>query len=98
MSTSKQGDLPVFCNFHCPISAFFVYRGRIYPARQRDPCARRVERPAGVGCHSIVVSGFDQRCALTQTEGAGNLLSLSKMESADLIQTKGFGSSLCSRI
>ena len=34
--------------------------------------------------------------ALTQTEGAGNLASLSKISAAGLVQTKGLGSALCS--
>jgi hypothetical protein len=36
--------------------------------------------------------------ALTQTEGSGSLLSLSKMALAGLVQTNGFGSPLCSRM
>jgi transposase len=36
--------------------------------------------------------------ALAQTEGAGSRLSLSRMVSAGLVQMKGLGSSLCSRI
>lgn len=38
------------------------------------------------------------RCASarSQTEGAGNLASLSKISAAGLVQTKGLGSALCS--
>ena len=47
----------------------------------------------GLGSTSATRSGAS---ALTQTDGAGNLLGLARIEEAAAFQTNGFGSALCS--
>jgi hypothetical protein len=58
-------------------------------AETRLQWPRRVQSPAGW-------ISADQPSALTQTDGAGSLLSLARIDAAEAVQVKGFGSALCS--
>jgi GTPase len=66
-----------------PKPEFVIVDHEISPSQ-----ARNLERATGAQV-------LDRTSALDQTEGTGSRLSLARMASAGLVQTKGLGSSLC---